>query len=222
MTDDVDLPTALADYLARGFLPGPEAQRQLEPGLCFGRHLGPPSHRAKPAAVVALLYPTAQGWHLPLIVRPTTLRGHAGQICLPGGVVEPGESSAAAALREMEEELGIDRRGARLLGRLSPIYVFVSEFQVSPWVAAAAERPSFRPSSYEVGELIELPLTVLLGPDSRGVHRRRQRGIELMAPHFLWGRHRIWGATAMILSELASVVREAGSVHFTPPIALQT
>lgn len=201
-----DLPTALAARLTKGFLPGREAQRRLEPGLCYGRHFGPPTHRARQAAVVALLYPHAGGWHLPLTVRPTTLRGHAGQISLPGGVIEPGEASEAAALRELEEELGVPRGKVRLLGRLSPLYVFVSEFQISPWVAATAARPRFQPSPDEVSEMLEMPLAHLLDPANRGAHRRWQRGIELTAPHFLWGRHRIWGATAMILGELAALL----------------
>lgn len=214
---EIDFLTALTKHLARGFLPGREAQRQFEPGLCFGRHFGPPTYRARPAAVVALLYRTGQGWHLPLTVRPTTLRGHAGQISLPGGVVEPAEASETAALREMEEELGVDRGGVRLLGRLSPLYVFVSEFQIWPWVAVAAETPSFRPSPDEVSELLEIPLAHLLDPASRGMHGRRQRGIDLSAPHFIWGRHRIWGATAMILSELAAVLVESGGA---PPASI--
>lgn len=206
----VDLPDVLAARLAEGSLPGREAQRRLEPGLCYGRHFGPPTHRARSAAVMTLLYPTDEGWHLPLTVRPTTLRGHAGQISLPGGVVEPGEASGTAALRELEEELGVPGGEVRLLGQLSPLYVFVSEFQISPWVAAVAARPHFQPSPAEVGELLQVPLAHLLDPASLGSHRRRQRGIELTAPHFLWGRHRIWGATAMILSELTAVVSECG------------
>lgn len=203
---DWQLPDALAQQLADGRLPGRAAQRQMEPGLCYGRHFGPPTHRARQAAVVALVYPDTDGWRLPLTVRPATLRGHAGQISLPGGVIEPAENSNAAALRELEEELGVPRGEVRLLGRLSTLYVFVSEFQISPWVASIAARPQFQPSAEEVGELLEVPLAHLLDPANRGVHRRRQRGIEITAPHFLWGRHRIWGATAMILSELAAVV----------------
>lgn len=204
-----DLPAALAARLTVGRLPGREVQRRLEPGLCYGRHFGPPTHRARSAAVVALFYPTDEGWRLPLTVRPVTLRGHAGQISLPGGVVEPGESSEAAALRELEEELGVPRGEVRLLGRLSPLFVFVSEFLISPWVAAVEATPLFQPSPAEVGELLEVPLAHLLDPGSQGSHRRRQRGIEITAPHFLWGRHRIWGATAMILSELVAVVGDS-------------
>jgi 8-oxo-dGTP pyrophosphatase MutT (NUDIX family) len=203
---NLDFPHTLAARLAGDPLPGRAVQRQLEPDLCYGRHFGPPTHRAREAAVIALFYPHAGEWHLPLTVRPASLPAHAGQISLPGGAIEPGETTAQAALRELEEELGVPTGEVSLLGSLSPIYVFVSEFLVTPWVAAIDSRPPFRPSVGEVSELLEVPLSHLLDPSHRGRHTRRQRGIELSVPHFLWGRHRIWGATAMILSELLDVV----------------
>lgn len=200
-----DLPQLLAARLSQPPLPGRLAQRELEPGLCYGRHFGPPTYRAREAAVVALLYPHAGEWHLPLTVRPATLPAHAGQISLPGGAVEPAETTAQAALRELEEELGVPASNLSLLGTLSPIYVFVSEYLVTPWVAALDERPRFQPNAAEVCELLEVPLAQLSDAAHRGRHTRRQRGIELSVPHFRWGRHRIWGATAMILSELVAV-----------------
>ena len=201
-----DLPEQLAARLIEKPLPGRAAQRRFEPSLCYGRHLGPPAVRARAAAVLALLYPHEGEWHLPLTVRPATLVAHAGQISLPGGSVDPGETGPQAALRELEEELGAGAQGVELLGGLSPLYVYVSEFQVTPWVAVAKERPDFAPSPYEVAELLEVPLSHLLDPANRGRHSRRQRGIEYSAPHFLWGRHRIWGATSMILGELVEIL----------------
>lgn len=196
----------LAARLSTQRLPGRPAQRQLEPGLCYGRHFGPPTHRAREAAVMALIYPHAGEWYLPLTVRPSTLPAHAGQISFPGGAIEAGETTAEAALRELEEELGVRSGDVSLLGPLSPIYVFVSEYRVTPWVAATAARPRFRPSAQEVSELLEVPLAHLNDPTHRGRHTRRQRGIELSVPHIVWGRHRIWGATAMVLNELLAVV----------------
>lgn len=201
-----DLPQALAARLATGRLPGRAVQRQLEPGLCYGRHFGPPTYRARQATVVALFYSHAGEWHVPLTVRHATLPAHAGQISLPGGAIDPGETAAQAVLRELHEELGVRPDEVLLLGTLSPIYVFVSEYLVTPWVAAVDARPPFRPSIEEVSELLEVPLAHLLDPSHRGRHTRRQRGIELSVPHFLWGRHRIWGATGMILSELVEVI----------------
>lgn len=155
-----------------------------------------------------LLYRHAGEWYLPLTVRPATLPAHAGQISLPGGAIDAGESTSQAALRELEEELGVPRTTVSLLGSLTPIYIFVSEYRVTPWVAAIESPPRFRPSVEEVSELLEVPLGHVVDPAHRGHHTRRQRGIELCVPHFLWGRHRIWGATAMILNELVACCTE--------------
>lgn len=206
---DENLPAALAARLSAGPLPGRRAQRELEPALCYGRHFGPPVYRAREAAVTILLYPHAGEWHLPLTVRPGTLPAHAGQISLPGGALNVGESTSQAAFRELEEELGVPAREVSLLGQLSPIYVFVSEYLVTPWLASVEARPRFRPSAEEVSELLEVPLARLLDPAHRGRHTHRQRGVELSVPHFLWGRHHIWGATAMILNELVELIRSS-------------
>ena len=96
----------LRDRLAEP-LPGRCAQARFEPELAYGRHSGPAPSSARQAAVVVLLYEHAGEWTTPLTVRPAHLTNHAGQVSLPGGLVEPGETTAAAALRELEEELGV-------------------------------------------------------------------------------------------------------------------
>ena len=139
----------------RSPLPGP-----ME-GTCFapvGRP-GPsvaeiPAH-AKPAAVLALLYPRDETWCLPFTVRPRHLPDHAGQVCLPGGALEPGESPLQAAIREFHEEVGAHDVTPEVIGSLSPIYVHVSNFRVDPFVALCDRRPTFLPSPEEVDEILE-------------------------------------------------------------------
>jgi len=127
---------------------------------------------------------------------------------LPGGLIEPGESSQVAALRELNEELGIEPGTVELLGQLSPLYLFVSNFSVIPWVGVMDHTPEFRPSPDEVQEVLELPLEFLLDESNRGQHVHSHRDLKFSAPHFLWQGHRIWGATSMILSELVALVEE--------------
>jgi 8-oxo-dGTP pyrophosphatase MutT (NUDIX family) len=202
-----DLARQLAARLRRP-LPGRAAQARFEPELSYGRHFGPPPADARQAVVLVCLYPHGGQWYLPLTIRPATMVVHAGQISLPGGRVEPGETGQQAALREFEEELGVPSSAVELIGRLTPLYLFASNFQVTPWVGLAHDRPQFQPDRREVAELLEVPLAHLIAPANHGSHARRHHGVALAAPHIAWGRHRIWGATSMILGELAALLNE--------------
>jgi 8-oxo-dGTP pyrophosphatase MutT (NUDIX family) len=175
--------------------------------MSYGRHGGPPRADARQAAVLVLLYQLNGQWHVPLTRRQAHLTQHAGQISLPGGAAEPGETLAGAALREASEELGIDSRQIRLLGTLSPVYVFNSNFHITPWVGATAERPEFQPCQAEVAELIELPLQVLLQPERATRTVIRRGGLELSAPCIMWQTTPIWGATHVMLGQLARVLQ---------------
>ncbi len=205
-----DLPTRLAERLQQP-LPGWAAQARFQPELSFGRHRGPAPSGARPAAVLVLLYPHGDAWHLPLMLRPLHMPDHGGQVSLPGGMIEPGESSRQAALREYTEELGAPSEKLRVLGRLSPLYLFASNFKITPWIAVTDAAPPWRPSEREVERLLEVPIPHLLDPANSGHVERRQRGLAFRAPCFNWQSERIWGATSMILAELVAAVREAGS-----------
>lgn len=202
-----DLPRRLANRLEQPLL-GRRAVSSFAPELSYGRHQGPAPSSARPAAVLLLLYPHQGEWHVPLMVRPETMVDHAGQVSLPGGVIEPGESSAACALREWEEELGAPREGIELLGALTPLLVFISNFHVTCWVATMATRPVMCPNPAEVAEVIELPLAVLLDRAAHATHTIKRRSLEFRAPHLAYGQHKIWGATHILLGELACLLED--------------
>ncbi|HEX3725569.1 MAG TPA: CoA pyrophosphatase [Pirellulales bacterium] len=201
------LPTQLAARLTRP-LPGWPAQSRFQPELSFGRHAGPAPARARPAAVLVLLYPLADHWHIPLILRPAHMLDHASQVSLPGGVIEAGESSAQAAVREFSEELGAAVDGVQLLGKLTPLYLFASDFHVTPWVGWLGEPAIWQPNPHEVDRVLEVPLSHFCDPAVCGTLERRQGGVEYLAPCFHWQAERIWGATSMILAELVAILSE--------------
>ena len=200
-----DLPQFLTERLHQR-LPGSTAQRTMEPELSFGRHAGPRLPDARPAAVVALMYLLDGAWHLPMMIRPESLAHHAGQISLPGGIVEPGETSEETALRELEEELGIARYSAPLLGQLSALYLYGTNFLITPWVAVLRGPAVFQPNPAEVQEILQVPLSHLLNPASRSSHIEQRGSLRFSAPHFVWQRHKVWGATSMILAELVAIL----------------
>jgi len=201
------LPAWIAERLTHP-LPPEAARARFAPALSYGRHFGPPAADAREAAVMVLLYLRDGKWHVPFTVRPETMAAHAGQISFPGGVVEAGETTRDAALRELDEELSVDPRSVEVLGSLSPVYVFASNFLVTPWVAAAHAPLIFQPSTREVAEVIEVPLAHLLDPANFGNHTIRRGELEFTAPHFAWRDHRIWGATCLILGELIAMLKE--------------
>lgn len=202
----VDLPAQLRARLAAP-LPGAAAMRAWSPQLAYGRHFIPPPHDARLAAVAVLLYPLEDQWHVALTLRPAHLSAHAGQISLPGGSLDAGETPEVAAWRELEEELGVPRLSLEPLGRLTPLFIFVSNFFVTPCVAAVREQPAFRPSVAEVAEIIELPLAVLVDPAARGEMWIERHALRMRAPCWEYRGQRIWGASALILGELAALVR---------------
>jgi 8-oxo-dGTP pyrophosphatase MutT (NUDIX family) len=130
---------------------------------------------------------------------------HPGQISLPGGGLDPGENPAAAALREAHEEIGIDPRDVRILGALSPLWVIVSNFVVRPFVGITDMRPVFRPEPREVAEMIETPVDWVRDGSRVAWDHRVRDGVRVEFPYFDFGGHRVWGATAMVLSEFAAL-----------------
>ncbi len=194
----------LTDRIARG-LPGRAGQRLMAPQLAYGRHHGPVPDDARRAAVLLVLQRLASGWSIPAILRPQTMKAHAGQVSLPGGLVESDETLVQAALREFEEELGAATGAMRVIGQLTPVYVFVSGFEVTPVVAVNDERLALKPNEHEVAAVLELPLAELVEPTRRGRHVIERRGLRFTVPHYAIGGQRVWGATSLMLAEFVAL-----------------
>jgi 8-oxo-dGTP pyrophosphatase MutT (NUDIX family) len=203
--DAAALAAAIRSGLTRG-PPGRTAQRTMAHTLAYGRHHGPVPDDVRRSAVLLALHQTADGWSIPALVRPATMRSHAGQVSLPGGKIDAGESAEQAALREFEEELGVPPAGLTILGRLTPVYVFVSGFEITPVIAIAGDPLTFQPNPHEVAAAIELPLAQLCDPACRSKHLIERGGLRFHAPHFAIAGQQIWGATSLILAEFAALI----------------
>jgi 8-oxo-dGTP pyrophosphatase MutT (NUDIX family) len=197
---------SLKDKLA-GPKPGLEAQLAMitnpRPGHQLYHEVEDSSHKA---GVLVLFYPWQGRLHLVLTRRTERVDYHKGQVSFPGGRQEKGETLEQTAKREAQEELGIDPESIRLLGRLTPLYVPPSNFCIYPVVAISKCRPNFRPYGLEVSEILEIPLDHLL--DSQTIQREMRvlRGAEVEVPFYAFGKHKIWGATAMVLAELLEIL----------------
>ena len=185
-----------------GTLPGVEAQIRFAPFPGKrGWRAGEFPADARIAAALLLLYPGEDGVAIPLTVRASTLARHAGQISLPGGATEPGETIAQAALREASEEIGLDPATVRVLGELTPIHVLVSGFTLHPVVGVADVRPPFQAAAGEVDEIVEVRLEDLRDASRIRTGTRIREGIAVEYPYFDLCGHHVWGATAMVLGE---------------------
>ncbi|HYT68798.1 MAG TPA: CoA pyrophosphatase [Vicinamibacterales bacterium] len=197
----IELEAALRDRLA-GTLPGLEAQLRFMPTPPrSGWKPGDFPSDARIAAGLLLLYPGDRGPSIPLTVRASGLSRHAGQISLPGGATDPGETLAQAALREAHEEIGVDPASVRILGELTPVYVLVSGFTLHPLVGITHERPTFAPAAHEVEAVVEVSVEDLQDASSIRQGTRTREGVAIEYPYFDLKGHQVWGATAMILGE---------------------
>jgi 8-oxo-dGTP pyrophosphatase MutT (NUDIX family) len=167
---------------------------------------------ARAAATLLAIYPDADGnLVVPLTVRHGDLRAHAGEVSLPGGSVDAADASPeATALREAWEEVGLPPDRVRIVGRLDPVWIPVSNFELLPFVGTVPARPALVPHDAEVTAIVELPLAALWDPDVAGTEEIVARGVALRAGAYRFGGVVVWGATALTLGMLAHVLDESG------------
>ena len=164
----------------------------------------------KKAAVMMLLYPRNHETHLALIVRNSYPGIHASQIAFPGGKVEPTDIDLQhTALRETHEEIGVKPESVNVIRPFSELYIPPSNFLVSPFLGIINEEVSFVPSPYEVKRVLELPLEDLL--DDRIITQVKMStsyADNISVPVFNVDKYVVWGATAMMMSELKETIRK--------------
>jgi 8-oxo-dGTP pyrophosphatase MutT (NUDIX family) len=190
-------------------LPGIEAQMRFAPELLRNAwRTGQLPTESRQAAALLLLYPHDTGPAVALTVRASGLARHPGQISLPGGATDPGETLAEAALREASEEIGVDPTSVRILGELTPVHVIVSGFTLHPVVGLTDRRPEFAPAPGEVEEVLEVSLEHLRDASRIRQGTRIREGVAIEYPYFDLLGHQVWGATAMVLGEFICLLTD--------------
>jgi 8-oxo-dGTP pyrophosphatase MutT (NUDIX family) len=190
----------LEDALRRP-LPGAAAHALLAPRPRRPWPDGFNPARIRNAAGLLIVFPVAHRAHIVLTVRSGTLERHGGQVSLPGGVVEPGESFEQAALREAHEEIALPVGDTRVIGPLTPLEIPVSGFRLHPVLGSIDRRPELKAADGEVASILEVSVEDLLAQRPPQVTERERDGRKVLVPAFRAGRVEIWGATAMVLAE---------------------
>jgi len=188
-------------------LPGSTSHKKMLP---LNRILNVPKADAshlKHGSVLLLLFTDNKKLYSVLIKRPVHMKHHAGQIALPGGRIENGETALQTALRETWEEIGISSDKIKILGTLSNFYIEVSRFQIHPFVGWLEQKPSFILSPDEVEKVVIFPIANFLS-NIEQIELETVTGKQTV-PCIRFENEIIWGATAMILAEFQDVLENA-------------
>ena len=167
---------------------------------------------AKKAGVLALFYPDVNDkTRLVLILRKTYKGVHSAQIGFPGGKLEPQDRDLEmTAIRETYEEVGVEEQQVTVLKQMTQVYIPPSNFYVQPFIGVSHQTPDFRKQDEEVEDIVEVLLDHLLDDESvvmRSVATSYNREVEVPAFHL--NGHIVWGATAMMLSEIKDLLKHA-------------
>jgi 8-oxo-dGTP pyrophosphatase MutT (NUDIX family) len=192
-------------------LPGTEVQWQMASSDRMVRGFQKlPGNDARIAAVMILLYPTKGSIYTVLMQRPEYDGIHSGQISLPGGKREPSDASISdTAIRETNEETGVDPAVISVIGTLTPLFIPVSNMLVTPVVGWTNEKPVFDHQTEEVVFLIEVELKRLLDPGIVKQKPFKIRNEMIKIKYFDYDGNVVWGATAMILHELITIIKRS-------------
>ncbi len=202
-----DLKRAIGKELAIS-LPGRDAQFKMAPKV---RRMPEIPENEKKAAVLVLLYRDIESVKLCFIKRAEYEGPHSGQISFPGGIHEVSDLNLeATALRETAEETGVNSGDIEVLGSLSPITIPVSGVEVYPFCGTIPYPPKFEPDPVEVQYILSVPLEEFFNSDCLRQEKWELGEFLTEVPFYFFEDHKIWGATAMILSEFLEIILRSG------------
>jgi 8-oxo-dGTP pyrophosphatase MutT (NUDIX family) len=188
-------------------LPGTTAHSIMASETRLKFKMPSPNEKTRESAVLILFYPSDNQIFIPLILRPQYDGVHGGQMAFPGGRAEKeDENLIRTALREAQEEIGVRVSDVIILGKLTKLFIPPSNFYVQPVVGYLTRRPEFYPDPREVDKVIEIGLEDLKNPKIIGRKTLNVRGVEIDTPFYDILNTTVWGATAMMISELLLVI----------------
>ena len=188
-------------------LPGEESQQKMRVNYDQSIELPFSKNNSTPAAVLILLYLEDNEIHFFLTKRSNELEHHKGQISLPGGTQEENEELTHTALRETQEEIGINKTSISIIGSMTPLFVPVTGFMIHPFIGYSSNKLAPTPDPSEVEAIFSVNISDLLNETNQTIEKRNIRGYDVEVPYFKLNNYEVWGATSMILSEFRDLIK---------------
>ena len=187
-------------------LPGEKAQNLMIPKIRYAENIKFSPKNATESAVLLLLFPYKDELSIVFIQRNNDSKHHSGQIAFPGGKEEKtDDSKIETAIREANEEVGVEKKNIKILGKLTPLYIPVSNHNVTPIVGYSNNYPDFIAQKSEVQQIIVISLEKLFSPENKSTKIIHKYNTDFEVPYYNANENHIWGATAMILSEFEQI-----------------
>jgi 8-oxo-dGTP pyrophosphatase MutT (NUDIX family) len=188
-------------------LPGEESHQKMR--VIYDQSIDLPFSEinSTPAAVLILLYLADNEIYFFLTKRTDELKHHKGQISFPGGTQEGNEKLIDTALRETQEEIGINKTSISIIGTITPLFVPVTGFMIYPFIGYSLNKLNPKPDPVEVATIFSVNISDLLNKENRTTEIRNIRGYDVQVPYFKLNDYQVWGATSMILSEFRDLIK---------------